>query len=97
MANVIIYRTDNNKVGVCYPNLSFMEETGVTIQELAKKDIPFGSPYFIVDETVVPDDLAFSDAWEVDFTNPDGTGLDYGTGSSNEVIGWANGLPIIGE
>ena len=97
MANVIIFRTSDNKIGVCYPNETFMEENGITIQELAKKDIPHGSPYFIADESVVPDDFTFSDAWEVDFTNPDGTGLDYGTGSNNEVIGWSDGLPIIGE
>lgn len=38
----------------------------------AKKDVPAGVPFVIVDSTELPD--APQETWEVDFSNPDGYG-----------------------
>ena len=37
-----------------------------TIEELAKKDVPTGKKYKIVDTSTISNDRTFRDAWEVD-------------------------------
>ena len=50
-------------------------ECGLTIQEIARKDVPFGVPYRIIDAALIPEDRTYRDAWTASFSNPDGTGL----------------------
>ena len=38
----------------------------VTIEELAKKDVPTGKKYKIVDTSTIPIDRSFRNAWEID-------------------------------
>ena len=47
----------------------------LSISELAQKDVPAGTPYLIVEDDVVPSDRTFRNAWEADFSNPDGYGI----------------------
>ena len=47
---------------------------GLSIEQIAAKDVPTGIPYKIVDITEVPTDRTFRDAWEADFTTYDGVG-----------------------
>lgn len=42
--------------------------------DLAQKIVPTGQPYLIVDEQDLPTDYTFRDAWQADFSNPDGYG-----------------------
>lgn len=56
----IIYPTDNNGVAVIIPAI----ECGLTIEEIAAKDVPAGKPYKIVDVADVPSDRTFRNAWE---------------------------------
>jgi len=56
----IIYPTDDGGVAVIIP----AEECGLTIEELAAKDVPAGKPYKIVDTADVPSDRTFRNAWE---------------------------------
>ena len=58
----IIYKTPENAVSVIVPSF---EWTG-TMEELAKKDVPTGLKYKIVEDSVIPNDRSFRDAWEVD-------------------------------
>ncbi|MEE9905552.1 MAG: hypothetical protein K4305_09040 [Chlorobium sp.] len=48
---------------------------GLSINEIARKDVPAGLPYKILEVTDVPADRTFRDAWEADFTDPDGYGI----------------------
>lgn len=94
MPQVIIYPNNEGKVVIVTPNLN----CGLTIQQIAQKDVPPNIPYFIVDTSLFPSDLIFSDAWEVDFSNPDGMGANYGVGSMFAVVGWKfDGSPILRE
>jgi len=56
----IIYPTDDGGVAVIVP----APESGLTIQEIAAKDVPFGKPYRIVDVNDIPTDRTFRNAWE---------------------------------
>ncbi len=60
----IIYKNESGGVSILHPTdeaLSFM-----TIDEIAKKDVPTGLPYKIVADSEVPTDRTFRDAWTVD-------------------------------
>jgi hypothetical protein len=39
-------------------------ECGLTIEEIAAKDVPEGKPYKIVDVADIPSDRTFRNAWE---------------------------------
>ena len=56
----ILYPTDNGGVAVIIP----AAECGLTIDEIAAKDVPEGKPYKIVDVSDIPSDRTFRDAWE---------------------------------
>ena len=60
MNSRIIYPTDDGGVAVIVP----APGSGLTIQEIAAKDVPFGKPYRIVDVNDVPTDRTFRNAWE---------------------------------
>lgn len=71
MSQRIIYPTDDSGVAIIIP----APECGLSIEEIARKDVPAGLPYKIVDESAIPTDRTFRNAWEMDFTNPDGIGI----------------------
>lgn len=56
----IIYPTDEGGVAVIIP----APECGLTIEEIAAKDVPAGKPFKIIDTTDVPTDRTFRNAWE---------------------------------
>ena len=56
----IIYPTDDDGVSVIIP----ATECGLTIEEIAAKDVPAGKPYKIVDVADIPSDRTFRNAWE---------------------------------
>lgn len=58
----IIYRTENNGVAIIVPAAEYLETH--TIEELAAKDVPAGAEFKIVDESDIPSDRTFRDAWE---------------------------------
>lgn len=67
----IIYRNDDGGVAVIIP----APNTGLTIEEVAAKDVPTGKPYKIVDVADIPSDRSQRDAWAVDETDlTDGVG-----------------------
>lgn len=56
---VIIYKTDNG-VAIVYPAL----DCGLSIEQIADKDVPAGVPYKIIDASELPSDRTFRNAWE---------------------------------
>lgn len=56
----IIYPTDDGGVAVIVP----AAECGLTIEEIAAKDVPAGKPFQIVDVSDIPADRTFRNAWE---------------------------------
>jgi len=60
MNSRIIYPTDEGGVAVIVP----AAECGLSIEEIAAKDVPAGKPYKIVDVSDIPEDRTFRAAWE---------------------------------
>lgn len=71
MTQVILTQNEKGGVTVVYP----MYDCGIPVSEIARKDVPAGKPYLIVDEAVVPTDHTFFDAFEADFSEPHGYGV----------------------
>ena len=66
----IIYQSDNGGVAVIVPC-----DCGLTIEQIAAKDVPTGKPYKIVDAADIPSDRSERDAWAVDVADlTDGVG-----------------------
>ena len=66
----ILFPNDNGTVAILFPC-----ECGLSIEEIAQKDVPKNKPYLIVEDKDLPSDWSTSEAWEVDFSEPDGYGL----------------------
>ena len=56
----IIYPTDEGGVAIIIP----APDCGLTIEEIAAKDVPEGKPYKIIDVSEIPEDRTFRNAWE---------------------------------
>ena len=56
----IIYPNDDGGVAVIIP----AAECGLSIEEIAAKDVPVGKPFKIVDVSDIPSDRTFRNAWE---------------------------------
>ena len=54
----IIYQTNEGGVAIIVP-----ADCGLTIEEIALKDVPTGKEYHIVDVADIPTDRTFRDAW----------------------------------
>ena len=64
----IIYLQENGVVAIISPLLNDVNPATnkiYTIEEIAKKDVPTGKKYKIIDDSDVPTDRSFRDAWTV--------------------------------
>ena len=59
MEKRIIYPTDAGGVAIVIP----APDCGLTIEEIAAKDVPAGKPHKIIDVSEIPQDRTFRDAW----------------------------------
>lgn len=65
---------------IVFPNseggISIIHSTGVIpVEEVARKDVPAGLPFKFIDAAQIPADRTFRNAWEADFSQPDGYGI----------------------
>jgi hypothetical protein len=59
MNSRIIFPNDEGGVSIIVPS----PNCGLTIEEIAVKDVPAGKPYEIVDVADIPSDRTFRNAW----------------------------------
>jgi hypothetical protein len=72
---VIIYKTENG--------ISIIKTIGhLPIEEVARKDVPAGVDYWILNISDIPSDRTFRDAWEADV---DALGEPHGKGIGAEA------------
>ncbi len=79
----ILHPNDDGGIAVIIPYLP----CGLSLEDIALKDVPAGRPFLIVDTDTVPSDRSQRQAWEADFSAPAGHGADFGVGSPWAVIG----------
>jgi len=54
----IVYQNDEGGISIIVP-----ADCGLTIEEIAAKDVPQGKSYNIVDVSEIPTDRTFRNAW----------------------------------
>ena len=81
MAQNIIYKNESGGVAIIYPSPRQLQTinpaTGQlwTVDDIAKKDVPTGSAYKILEESDISTDYSFYNAWTVDESDlTDGVG-----------------------
>ena len=55
----IVYKNDDGTISIIIP-----ADCGLTIEQIATKDVPEGKEYHIVDVSEIPSDRTFRNAWE---------------------------------
>lgn len=55
----IIYKKDDGGVAIIIP----AENCDLTIDQIAAKDVPSGTPYTIVNDSEIPTDRTYRNAW----------------------------------
>lgn len=69
----IIYKNLDNSISIIVPAPEALKS--MTIEQIAKKDVPTGYKYKIVDASEIPSDREFRNAWTIDETElTDGAG-----------------------
>jgi|TARA_R100000664_G_C2673636_1_gene84585 ribosomal protein S12 len=58
----IIYKASDGTVKIVVPS----DNVDMTVEEIAKKDVPTGLKYKIVDKSEISSDRTFRNAWEID-------------------------------
>lgn len=72
MPKRIIYQTNDGGVAIVIP----APNCGLSIEEIARKDVPLNTRYAIVDTDTIPTDRTFRAAWEVEHSAlNDGIGI----------------------
>ena len=54
----IVYKNDDNTISIIVP-----ANCGLTIEQIAAKDVPSGKEYHIVNVSDIPSDRTFRNAW----------------------------------
>ncbi len=65
----VLYPNPDGGICVIHPT------NDLPVEDVCQKDVPAGTPYLIVEDDVIPSDRSFRNAWEADFSNPDGHGI----------------------
>ena len=60
----IIYKNSDESIAIIHPSREALEY--MTIEEIALKDVPTGLAFAIVNNSEIPTDRTFRDAWTVD-------------------------------
>jgi hypothetical protein len=60
----IIYKNPDNTVSIIVPSDDSLKI--MSIEDIAKKDVPTGYKYKIVDVSEIPSDREFRNAWTID-------------------------------
>ena len=64
MNKKIIYKQENGMIAIVNPSDQALEL--MSIDDIAKKDVPTGLNYKIINTSDLPTDLDFIDAWTID-------------------------------
>jgi len=61
MSKRIIYKDNEGNLAVIIPI-----DNNLTIEQIARKDVPTGKPYKIIEETDLPNSREYRNAWTID-------------------------------
>lgn len=89
---IIFYKNEDNINVAMFSNPA----CGLSLEQVALKDVPHGRPFKYVARADIPEAYwDFQAAFEVDYSNPDGYGANYGIGSDINVVAIHEGNVIL--
>ena len=70
----IVFKNEDNSIGIITPTQEVLKFA--TVLQVAEKDVPHNLPYWIVEDSIIPENRTFRSAWEIDenFGKPNGFG-----------------------
>jgi hypothetical protein len=71
MPQIVIYPNEYGILAILVPPPG----VELPIEQIALKDVPEGRPFRIIEMSDLPEDGQYRNAWEADFTTPDGYGI----------------------
>ena len=71
MSDTLIIYPNETRTGICL----IIPTNELSIEEVARKDVPPGTPYLFVTRDQLPPDHEYFNAWTADFSSPDGHGI----------------------
>ncbi len=97
---IVLYEQSDRSVAILVPTEEAL--LFASIDQIARKDVPFNMPYWIVERDLLPVDRTFRDAWEIDESmgSPDGLGAEsneFDTETINNYMRIVLGIKIEGE
>ena len=66
---VVVFNDSKGNMVVLVP-----ADCGLTLEQIARKDVPHGTPYKIIDRSELPSDWKWRNAWVLGEFVPDGIG-----------------------
>lgn len=79
MSQVIVFKQDSGVLAVIHPSAEALSKYG--IEAIARKDVPAGKPFRIMDLADIPTDRSLRNAWTIDDAL-----LSHGVGSESSVF-----------
>ena len=80
----IIYENQDKSVGILIPTQECVDLFG--IEAIAKKDVPEGLPYWIVEDVHIPESRTFRNAWEIDESMGEPHGYGHKDNTFEEIL-----------
>lgn len=78
-----IYKNDDGSISIITPTqevIDMFSSEREALQKVCEKDVPFGRKFIIIDESILPEDREFRNAWTIDDTElTDGVGGEFNT------------------
>ena len=80
----IIFENQDKSVGILIPTQECVDLFG--IEAIAKKDVPEGLPFWIIDTETIPTDRTFRGAWEIDESMGEAHGYGHQYNTFEEIL-----------
>ena len=80
----VIFENQDKSIGILIPTQECIDIFG--IEAIAKKDVPSGLPYWIVEDVHIPEPRTFRNAWEIDESMGEPHGYGHKDNTFEEVL-----------
>ena len=80
----IIFENQDKSVGILIPTQECVDLFG--IEAIAKKDVPEGLPFWIVEDVHIPESRTFRGAWEIDESMGEPHGYGHKDNTFEEIL-----------
>ena len=82
----IVFKNQDNSIGIITPTDEALKFA--TVIQVAEKDVPHNLPYWIVEDSVIPENRTFRSAWEIgeSFGKPDGFGKESNEFTDDDLL-----------